>query len=88
MTLIPLIIYADHPVLRRRNAGNAGEHEAGVSGPDRSDRDPVGDRSGTRLRSGAGRARRTDIAEFSEQSQHHPVKAICSPQAADWGVRS
>ena len=30
---------------------------------------------GARLRSSAGRAHRTDIAEFSEQSQHHPVKA-------------
>ena len=64
----------DHLILRDRDADHAREHEAGLSGADRSDRSAFGDRIAARLRTAAGVTCRTDIRKFGEESEHHPVK--------------
>jgi hypothetical protein len=58
----------DHSILCRRNVDNAREHEAGLSGSDSSDRDPVGDRSAAWLCSTTGITCRAASAELTEQS--------------------
>jgi hypothetical protein len=63
----------DHSILRRRNVDYARKHEAGLSGSDCFNRDPVSDWRIAWLGSATGITCWTDSAELAEQSQHYQI---------------